>query len=275
MNQELMDKAQQFCAAIGMDELPMGMRFTDEEPEGGVAPKPGSMPTREKEQAGQVNWGEVFGNFTCVMGCVWRARKKRVPAYVSAEHFGCPGAAFWMGFTKPQVEAIVHYVSTGTPGGEGELYCNSPDELRRVFGDIDPVPAPAKYCELRPLELLDDKQPEWVVFFARPECMSALHQLAFFVTSDPEVVASPWSSGCGSIAAWPMRYKAMGLERAVLGGWDISARKFYKTDELTFTVPFSLFEKMLAGWQESFIGCKNWQTVMQKVERSKRAWDEA
>jgi len=86
------------------------------------------------------------------------------------------------------------------------------------------------------------KLPE---FFTRPESVSGLHQLAAFVTNDPEVVVSPWGAGCGSIVVWPLHYLSKGQNKAVIGGWDPSARKFFKTDELSFTVSFPMFKDML------------------------------
>jgi hypothetical protein len=36
-----------------------------------------------------------------------------------------------------------------------------------------------------------------------------------------------------------------GKLKAVLGGWDPSDRKFLKTDEITFAVPFEMFKRMV------------------------------
>ncbi|MFW5989619.1 MAG: DUF169 domain-containing protein, partial [Desulfosudaceae bacterium] len=113
-----------------------------------------------------------------------------------------------------------------------------------------------------------------VVFFARPETMAGLHQLATFVTNDPEAVMSPWSAACGSLVAWPYHYLARGLNKAVVGGWDPSARKFFKTDELSLTVPLSMFEQMLNRYEESFLTTGTWATVQKKILRSKKAWNE-
>ncbi len=97
------------------------------------------------------------------------------------------------------------------------------------------------------------KLPELISFFTRPESVSVLHQLAAFVTNDPEGVVSPWGAGCGSIVVWPLHYLSMGQNKAVIGGWDPSARKFFKTDELSFTVPFPMFKDMLNRYGESFL----------------------
>jgi len=82
------------------------------------------------------------------------------------------------------------------------------------------------------------------------------------------------ASICGSIAVWPLHYLSKNQNRAVIGGWDPSARKFLKTDELSFTVPFSMYENMLDCYSEAFLSTKTWQTVQKKIERSKRIWGE-
>ena len=276
MKGDIVKELPQFLEILGLDEEPMGLFYTDEKPAAGLSPAATDMPTREKEMNNQVDWQAVFGKFSCVIGHIWRARKKKTAAYFSAEQFGCPGASFWLGFNKPQTETIIHYVSTGIPNHmEGEQYCDSPDTLRQIFEFVDPRPAPAKYCVVKPLSLFQAREePELVVFFARPESLCGLHQLATFVTGNPEVVVSPWSAGCGSLAVWPLHYLARGENKAVLGGWDPSARKFYKTDELSFTVPFPMFSQMVERHGESFMSTKTWSTVQKKILRSKKAWGE-
>jgi uncharacterized protein (DUF169 family) len=254
----------------------MGLFYTDEKPVEGFSPKPVDLPTREKEQRNEIDWQAVFSKFSCVIGHIWRARKKKTAAYFSEEQFGCAGGAFWLGFNKPQTETIINYVSTGIPNWtEGKHYCDSAGALRRIFEYVDPRPAPKKFCVVKPLNLfIDAEEPELVVFFTRPESLSGLHQLAAFVTNDPEVVVSPWSAACGSLAVWPLHYLARGENKAVIGGWDPSARKFFKTDELSFTVPFQMFTEMLNRHDESFLIAKDWATVQKKIARSKKAWGE-
>ena len=266
----------QFLETLGLDEEPMGVFYTDEKPAEGFSPKTIDLPTREKEMKNEINWQEVFSQFSCVMGHIWRARKKRGVAYFSAEQFGCPGGAFWLGFNKPQAETIIKYVSTGIPNWtEGELYCDSPDALRRIFEYVDPRPAPHKFCVVKPISKFSDVEvPELIAFFMRPESLSGLHQLAAFVTNDPEVVASPWGAGCGNVVVWPLHYLSKGQNKAVIGGWDPTARKFFKTDELSFTVPYKMFVDMIERFDESFLKTKSWATVQKKIERSKKTWGE-
>jgi hypothetical protein len=94
------------------------------------------------------------------------------------------------------------------------------------------------------------------------------------VYNDPEVVNSPWGAACTNLITWPLKYLARGENKAVTGGWDPSARKFFKPDELSFTVPYQMFAQMLERFEESFLMTKTWATVRKKISRSKRCWGE-
>ncbi len=276
MDQHLQSLVPDFLDVLGISEEPMGMFFTDEKPESGYSPKPSDIPTREKEEKNEVDWSAVFGQFSCVIGKIWLARKKNTAAFFSSQQFGSPGGAFWLGFNKPQAETIIHYVSSGIPDYmEGEHYCDSPDSLRKIFEYVDPVPAEKEYCVFKPISQFTQKQtPVLVSFFSRPEPLNGLHQLAAFVTNEPEVVASPWSAACGSLVVWPLHYLNKGQNKAVVGGWDPSARKFFKPDELSFTVPFDMFSQMLGKYKDSFLMTKTWKNVHKKINKSKSVWNE-
>jgi uncharacterized protein (DUF169 family) len=265
-----------FLDALGLDEEPMGTWYTDVEPNEGFTPERLPLPDTEKEARNEINWQGLWSEWSCVLGHIWQARKKKTAAYFDGERFGCLGGAFFLGYLKPQLELIVHYVSTGIPGVvEGERYLDSPEMTRRFYEYIDPRPAPRRFCVFKPLSRFSaGEEPELVTFFARPEVISGLHQLAMFITNDLHVVQSPWGSGCSDIVTWPLKYLREGALKAVIGGWDPSCRRFLKTDEITFTVPRELHERMLGRWPESFLATKAWQTVKKKILRSRRVWGE-
>jgi len=61
----------------------------------------------------------------------------------------------------------------------------------------------------------------------------------------------------------------------VIGGFDPSVRKYMKADELTFTVPWPLYRKMLQSLPESMFNVDGaWKEVRKKVNRSAKAWGE-
>ena len=261
-------KIREFIETLGLTEEPMGMLYTNEEPTDGISPKPGGLPTVEDEVAQRIDWVAINANWMCVIGAIWRARKKKAVAVFDREHFGCLGGAFYLGFLKPQLDTIAYYVSTGIPGQlEGEHYFESPEVSRHFFHTINPRPAPARFCVFKPISLFgEDEVPELVIFFSRPEGIAGLNQLATFVTNDFEAVSSPFGAGCSNIVTWPLRYLAQGKLKAVLGGWDPSDRKFLKPDEITFTVPFEMFTRMVNRWPESFLRTATREVVRRKAE---------
>lgn len=265
-----------FLDALGLKEEPMGMHYTDHPPPGGFSPKEGILPTIQDEKEGQVDFGALFADFSCVIGNIWRARVKGTAAYFSKDQFGCIGGAFYLGFLKPQLEFITHYVSSGIPGQlEGERYLESPETTRRFFNTIDPPAAPSPFCVFKPVShFSEDENPELVTFFARGEIVGGLNQMATFVTNDFEAVYSPFGAGCSNMVTWPLKYIAQGRLKAVLGGWDPSDRRYLKPDEITFTVPLEMFKRMVRRWPESFLTTKTWATVKKKIQLSEKVWRE-
>lgn len=272
------DLVQRFLNTIGYDEEPMGMHFTDTQPTEGFSPKPMELPTAEKEARNAINFEEVFKNHSCVLKNILLARRKKTAAYFDEERYGCAGAAFYLGYTKPLMEFVVHYVSTGIPGlmENCERYIESPDAARELYNvKMDPVLASNRFCVVKPLsQFTESEKPEVVIFFARPEIIAGLYCQSYFVTNDSDVVMSPAGSGCAQIITWPKKYLSQGKLKAVVGGWDPSCRPYLKTDELTFTVPFELFERMINRCAESFLNEHAWQTNKKKIAKSKKTWGE-
>ncbi|WP_316897148.1 DUF169 domain-containing protein [Pseudodesulfovibrio indicus] len=276
--QSLLDGTATFLDHLGLGEAPFGVHYSDTLPENAYGPKKGAPISRELEDARALDMQEVMKTFSCIMGNVWLARKKGGAAYISSEEYGCVGGAYYCSMMKPHLRFIEHYVSTGYEGTplHGERYMPDPDAMRTFMEEVNPREAPGKYCIFKPLSLFTDEiKPEFVIFFARPEILSGLFTQAVFTTGDVDCVVSPFGAGCTNMVSWPLYYKGKGLEKAVIGGFDPSARKFMKTDELTFTVSLDLYEKMLAALPESmFTHETDWKNVRKKVERSAKAWGE-
>ena len=276
--QSIREDTETFLEHLGLAEEPFGVYYDNTIPDKAFGPKPGIPISRELEDEGKLDMKEVFRHFSCVMGNIWLARKKRGAAYISTEEYGCPGGVFYCSMMKPNLRFIEHYVTTGFSGTpvHGERYLPSPDAMRAFLDKVDPRNAPAKYCIFKPLSLFtDSEEPEFVIFFARPEVLTGLFIQTTFTTGAVDCVASPFGAGCTNIIAWPLFYKQQGIEKAIIGGFDPSARKFMKTDELTFTVSWSLYEKMLKALPESIFNVDGeWTTVRKKVTRSAKAWGE-
>ena len=275
--EHLAKQTQQLLEYLSHDEMPFGIFYSNTKPEG-YGPKPGEIFTREHEQTGQINWGNAFGsNFSCIFGKLLLARKKQTAAWLSHEECGCMGGGYYSGMYAPYLETNVLYVSTGIPGTpfEGEHYLPSPESMCAFMDDCTPPPAPKKYCVLKPLnQFTGEERPLIVVFFARPEVLTGLFNLTSYATGSHNAVVSPFGAACTNIIGWPLVYQQRGIECAVLGGFDLSARKFMQTDEMTFAAPLPLYEKMLHSMERSALPRHTWQQeVRRKVARSARAWE--
>lgn len=278
IEQSILEDTKTFLGYLGLDEEPIGVYYADTKPENAFGPKAGPTITRELEEQGKIDMQAVFQNFSCVIGNIWLARKKRGTAYISTEEYGCPGGSFYCSMMKPNLRFIEHYVTTGFEGTpiRGERYLPSPEAMRKFLDTVNPRKAPGKYCLFKPLSLFSgNEKPEFVIFFARPEVLSGLFTHTTFTTGEVDCVASPFGAGCTNVIAWPLYYQEKGMEKAVLGGFDPSARKYMKTDELTFTVTWSLYQKMLKTLPESIFSVDGeWTTVRKKINRSSKIWGE-
>lgn len=267
-----------FLKHLGLDEEPFGVYYDETKPEKAFGPKVGIPISRELEEQGKVDMQAVFKEFSCVIANIWLARKKHCAAYISSEEYGCPGGVFYCSMMKPNLRFIEHYVTMGFSGTpiHGERFLPSPESMRKFLDKVNPRKAPTKYCIFKPLSLFSDgEEPEFVIFFARPEVLCGLFTHTTFTTGEVDSVASPFGAACTNIIAWPLFYKEQGMEKAVLGGFDPSARKYMKPDELTFTVPWSLYKKMLNALPESMFNVGGeWTKVRKKISRSAKAWGE-
>ena len=274
--QDYAGQTRQLLEHLRLEEEPFGIVYSDEKPEDGFAPKAGMPISRELEEQGKFDMRAALANFSCLLGNIRLARKKKRPAYISAEQYGCPGGGFYTGMYFPHLRTIEHFVSTGIPGTpmHGERYMPSPEAMR-AFMERMPGKAEKKYCIFKPLSLFTaNEEPEFVVLFLRPEAMSGLFAHTGFVTGEVDGVVSPFGAGCTSLVGWPRYYRERGEERAVLGGFDPSQRKFMDMDELTFTVPLGLYQKLLAALPESlFCVGDTWKDVRKKAVRGNAAWN--
>lgn len=209
------------------------------------------------------------GGHSCIINYLRLAREKKTCVHFSAEATGCMGGSVYLGYTLPAPERIMHFVTTGWQGYEGERYLPSPDSMRRFLQDINIQPAPAPFCMAAPLSLFSE-DPQIVSFSCRGEVLTGLSLLACFALDDHNAVVMPFGSGCAHVFAWPLHYRNKGMRKAVVGGTDPSCRPFMGVDELSFTVTFDVFRAMAEAAPRSFLTGKTWSAVRKKAEKSRR-----
>ncbi len=232
--------------ALGMEEPPVLFRYVDDLPQGTLLPPEGTR--------------------TCLFALLARTRKDGRPVALSATHYGCAGAGYYLGFLETPREGLDYFLSCGIPGKvEGERYLKTPDLVRARISQAPVRAATGKYgLFTRADGPPHGEKPEVVIFFANPDQAAGLHMLAGFDRDDDAVIA-PFSSGCGAIVTLPLAEGAGPRPRAVLGLFDPSARPFVDASLLTFAVPYPMFERMARNVPESFLTTRTWGAIRNRI----------
>jgi len=242
------DLWKQFQEALGLKESPLGVYYTNDQPEG-ITPKEG-----------------IQG---CMIGLLQNARKKGMTVYFDKTHFGCPGGAYYMGFFESPRPNIEYFLSCGITGEmEGERYIKTPERAREYFSRMIPRRAPATYCVFKPIDQFQTgMEPEVVVFFIPPDILSGLFTLTNYALERTDAVYAPFGSGCGAILTYPLKETVREQPRAILGMFDVSARPMVEKDTLTLSMPYSIFIRLLENVSGSFLETESWKKVLRRIQK--------
>ena len=128
-----------------------------------------------------------------MIGMLKKARQQGETVYFDADHTGCFGGAYYMGFRAQAMPKIEYFLSCGIPGEmEGERYIKTPELAKEYFAAAKPRQAPAKYCIFKPSEQISAREePEVVVFFAPPDILSGLFTLTNYAAERTDAVRDP------------------------------------------------------------------------------------
>lgn len=202
----------------------------------------------------------------CFIGDLAAVRAGKSVCY-ARDTVGC-GRRF-LGFDETLMSDFAEFISCGIPGKlEGERYKQTPELVRAGLQTVPFVPTNTRYVVFRRWDALEEgDEPEVVVFFAIPDVLSGLFSWAGFDEPGMEAVAAPFGAGCASIIQYPLLEAAKERPRAVLGMFDVSSRPRVPDNVLTFAVPWSKFERMLANADETFLTTESWAKVRRRIAR--------
>lgn len=244
---------EQLLHLLGDMEMPLGAYYTNIPPAQGLTPAP--------------------GKHECIINFMRKSRTKNISVFFAADTPACMGGWTYLGFSDENYDKIAHFVSTGLPHTNGEHYMPEPASMYRLFEDMNIQKVSARYCIVKPLNLIqDNEEPDFIIFFVRSERLTGLCHLAYFALNDHQAVALPFGAGCSGTFAWTRTYQQKGLRRAVIGCTDISCRPYMKTDELSFCVTPDILADMINAAPKSFLMGHSWQGVIKKIRQSDKVW---
>lgn len=251
------------AAAVYLETEPVAVLFSNEMPEDAV-----------KFPRGK--WG-------CVVSMFVAASRGAVVAFDSKTH-GCNmgGVSLCLRdrLTEP-MGGLEYYLSHGRGEGypaderfpEGERYIKTP-ELARQFIDSLPLTQIAEqFAILKPVSKVDPAkdQPALAAMFADTDQISALHFMANYDQPGIDNVIMPWGAGCHTLSIYPYHEALSERPRAVVGCVDISVRKYFDSQKLSFTVPWPMFLRMERNVPNSFLVRDSWQQLLSRRKLSAQA----
>lgn len=252
--------------AIAMKYSPVAVILTSDKPEQALQFKEGV-------------WG-------CVAAMLNGAARGKTVVF-DRKTFGCIGGGVGLGFGNQYVKfpgGIEYFLSSGNkefcnsdigknivrnmPALEhGEGYVKTPELAKKFVDSLPMVDVPTEYVVFKPLENLSDGEvPRSVIFLVNPDQLSALVVLANYGRDTNQNVIAPFGAGCHSIGIMPYKEDELEQPRAIIGLTDLSVRKQFEKDILSFTVPYKMFLEMEGNVEGSFLEKETWQKVLERIK---------
>ena len=199
----------------------------------------------------------------CTLAAVRAGRSLRF----DKETVRCGGGKRYLGFVQEMSPNFAHFLSCGIPGKmEGERYKRSPELVEDYLASQPPFEAPARYIVFKRWDDLNENDdPAVVVFFASGDVLSGLFTLANFDEVDPQAV---------KLLARRAHFRAEIVRKLMEA--DLAPKRVphplaaglgpcAAPDELTFSVPWPKFKRMVEQMDESFLITGSWGKVQERM----------
>ena len=174
--------------------------------------------------------------------------------------FTCGGGKLYLGL-GPIPDNVYNFVSNI------EKYKKNPEITKTSISLINAQKDNSKYINFKRIDKLDSfDNIEGLIFFANPDLLSGLFTWANYDMEDINSVQSPWGSGCSSTVTALVNENRRNGNHCFLGLFDISARPFFKSDILSFSIPMSRFKVMQETMSECCIaGAPAWEKLKKRI----------
>lgn len=236
----------------------------------------------DKKPEGAISFQEH--KYGCVAAMLSAASKGRTAAF-DRKTYGCPGGGVGLGFGNCYTNfpgGIENFLSNGNPAfcetefgrrivkqmphiQDGERYLKSPENAAKMIESLPMQDAATEYVVFQPLpEVPAEVQPQVVVFFVNPDQLTALTVLANYGRETRENVIAPFGSGCQQVGILAYAETAAEQPRAVIGLLDITVRRFFPKDILSFAVPYKMYLEMEGNVESCFLAGREWQELLKR-----------
>ncbi|MDE6072997.1 MAG: DUF169 domain-containing protein [Muribaculaceae bacterium] len=208
-----------------------------------------------------------LGERKYVTGCMFKQFHRAYngePVTLDTANFTCGGGTLYAGL-GPIPMGVYDFVS------RVEKYKDSQETAKVSIAGIDPHMSDSPYLNLvriDKLETFDDM--EGLIFLVTPDILSGLFTWANYDSKDLNAVQCPWGSGCSTTITSLVNENRRNGKHCYIGMFDVSARPFFKSDILSFSIPRSRFMEMCGTLSQCCVsGAPAWLKVKKRIN-SKR-----
>ncbi len=207
--------------------------------------------------------------WTCMIAQLNPVRKGKTVTFTQ-DNIGCMGGVRASGYPTEYSENFRYFLSCGIEGKSEGLRLKKTPELVDEYMKTSPESkSEGKYIIFKRWDKLEDgEDPRVVIFYATPDILSGLFNLAGFNSADRFCVIAPFTSGCGSIINYPLLEGKREGPRSVIGMFDTSARPYVDENVLSFALPMGAFGKMVSEMDESFLITKDWERIGKRASKT-------
>ena len=214
---------------------------------------------------GGAEWAPKPSGRSCIICELAKVRSGKSLVY-NSDRLKCGGAKRYLGYMEKMRPDFEYFLSCGNDSIEGERYLRTPGQVNEFMKNQVNLHAEGRNIVFKRWDnLIENDEPDVVIFFATPDVLSGLFTLANFDQTEPNGTFTPFGSGCSSIVYSPYMECRSERQRAVIGMFDPSARPCVPENVLTFAVPMKRFEKMIGFMKESFLITDTWRTVRKRI----------
>ncbi len=175
---------------------------------------------------------------------------------------GCPGGHRGLGLENASPPFMAHFLTDGVGAPAGEGLRAKPEIAQALIDRTKPMRNESGHVLIGPLRVAKWDLVRSVTFFVGPDVLSAVTTLAGYWSSDRDIVAAPFGSGCSSLLRALGDYEDE--DHAILGGLDIAMRRHLPEDMLTLSVSPARFAKMLTFDNDSFLNKAWWGDLVRQ-----------
>lgn len=206
---------------------------------------------------------EPLGVVQNIPGCLFKQfhlANKGTTVSFSPENLHCGGGKLYTGL-GPTPNGVYSFVSNI------EKYKYDPSVAKASIDLIDAQISVKKYINFIRVDHLNDfAEAEGLIFLVTPDVLSGLFTWANYDVENLNAVLSPWGSGCSTTVTSLVNENRKKGKYCFIGLLDVSARPYFKSDILSFSIPMSRFFEMQQTLSKCCVaGSPAWEKLKKRI----------